>query len=530
MNGLEGFEWTMDLKDEMSRPAEIMKWALVGLEVTMREVGKSALAMGKAMGASAMAFGAEHWRQIAAGAGIAAAAIGGLVYEGVRLSLEASEMRTHMTEMFAGLGGGEEVGKEMYASIQKLRTILPESEKELGSWAAKLMGAGMVDPKSVNESIKAIASASALMGGGEQGEAAASKVSNLIAKSLESGTFKGMAKTLVGTGVSAEDLAAQLGMTPANFQAAFKKGTIEASKGIDALNDVLQRKGKGALAGAMTELPVMALKAKETLTHMFDAVDVKPITEAFRQMVAVLDTSQPSGRAMKLTITDAFTWIARVAGQTIRALTLGFLYVELGVLKLMHVFAPLILQWRVWERSGAALMVVKIALGGMALGLLSILTLVGLVLAPIVAMGAAFMYATQKVLELKQAITGTGEATSNMTKMAGPMASSLSGAGGLSLGGPTSPAHATGGVVGKPAPGEYFASVAPGETIVPRGMMPLAATQTPAQPATSGTRTIHVDVGGIRVDGAGKSAGEIVSLLESSLADIFERAAIEAGA
>jgi hypothetical protein len=31
------------------------------------------------------------------------------------------------------------------------------------------------------------------------------------------------------------------------------------------------------------------------------------------------------------------------------------------------------------------------------------------------------------------------------------------------------PAHATGGVVAKPAPGEYFASVAPGEAIVPAG-------------------------------------------------------------
>jgi hypothetical protein len=161
-------------------------------------------------------------------------------------------------------------------------------------------------------------------------------------------------------------------------------------------------------------------------------------------------------------------------------------------------------------------------------------------------MGAALMYAVQKALELKQIVTGVGEAAPNMTKIAGGNISTLGGMGGQievapvpATGGkvmqPTpggmggqievAPPNATGGKVMQPAPGEQFASVAPGESIVPRG----GAVADRAPPAQSGSRNVSVDVGGIHIEGAGKNAHEILALLESSLADLFERAALEAG-
>jgi hypothetical protein len=570
---VDGFEWILEMRDSMTGPAGTARSSLRGLESQMKsteaeirklqatqlmyrqagftqgakEAGNDIAKLRQGLsetraahsdltasaGASAEAMGVlgGAFMAAAAAAAVVAVAFASATYEGGKLALEMSELREHTTAMFTGLSGSAAGGEEMYASIQKLRKILPESEKDLSSWAAKLMGAGMVDPRSVQESIKAMSSASALMGGGEQGKAAADKVSNLIAKSLEGGKFKGMAKTLVGTGVSADDLAKQLGMTPENFQKAFKKGTIEADKGIDALNDVLQRKGAGALAGTMNELPVMMAKAKESFMHLFDGVDVKPFTAAVRQMVGILDTAQPSGRAMKLTITDAFNSIMRIGGETVRALTIGFLYLELGVLKLMHVFAPVILKFREWMHDGTLLTIMYGALILMGIALASIAVTLGLVVAPIVAMGVAFAYAVQKALELKQIVTGVGEAAPNMTKVMGPNATTLGGMGGqLEMG--TAPAHATGGRVMQPAPGEVFASVAPGESIAPKGGIAVGAGggQSAGAAPGSGSRTVMVDVGGIHIEGAGKSAHEIMGMLEDAVADLFDRAALEAGA
>lgn len=563
---MEGFEWLIDVRDGISNPARQMTQSLKSVEAEMRKLqqtqlqyknagfGQGAQEVGKDLSALRLRAGElraglrdmgeegkrveANWGGLAAlspaatfalvGAAASAAAIGvaTLAYEGGKLAIEMSELRERSTQMFTGLSGSAAGGEEMYSAIQKLRKVLPESERDLGQWAAKLMGAGMVDPRSVQESIKAMSSASALMGGGEQGKAAAEKVSNLIAKSLEGGKFKGMAKALVGTGVSADDLAKQLGMTPEAFQLAFKKGTIAADKGIDALNDVLQRKGVGALSNTMGEVAVMGRKVGEAWAHMFDAVDVKPIVASFRQMVSVLDTTLPSGRAMKMTITDAFNAIVKAGAVMVRDLTIGFLYTELAVLRLMHVLAPVILQFREWQKNGTAAAAWNLMLGTAAVILVTIGVAIGAVVLAAIRIGQAFMWAVQKVLELKQAVTGVGQAAPNMTKVMTGHASTLSGAGGaggIEIG--TAPAHASGGRVMQPASGEVFASVAPGEIIIPRG----GANGSEGAQAGGSSRSITVDVGGIHIDGAGKSAKELLALVEAQIADLFERAALEAG-
>ena len=105
------------------------------------------------------------------------------------------------------------------------------------------------------------------------------------------------------------------------------------------------------------------------------------------------------------------------------------------------------------------------------------------------------------------------------------------GAGGADWGpaAPRAPANAAGGTV-LPASGEVLASVAPGETIVPRGgFKALGGSEAPAQ-AGKGNTDVDVDVGGVHFHGVSqKTAGELISMAESALADVLERAAMEAG-
>ena len=578
---MEGFEWVLEIKDGMSRPAAEMKSALATLDRSLRsteaemrslqrlqntyrsagfkqgaaEVGKdlSRLRLGAAetraqlkalteataesgpsmMGSMAGAIGLTFGlAQVVSWAKEAYAWIGRVALAGLEMSVKASEAREHLTRMFSGLGGGLVAGEAMYAAVQKMRKIVPESEEEISRWAATLAAAGMTDPKRVEASIRAMASASALMGGGAEGGAASSKVESLTAKSLETGKFKGLGKSLVGTGLNAADLADQLGMSEANFQAAFKKGTIGAERGIAAMNAALTKKGAGALEGTMGEWPTLVAKAKEGFAHMFDGVNVEPLMEALRGLVGLLDTSKPSGQAMRATLVSVFTDVAKSAGTAVAAITRGLLYVELGVLKLMHYMAPMTLQWRAWERNGTALLAIKTILVAIAAVAGVVLVVFAAAAAPVLALARAFMSAVEAAARLKYMITGVATASGDIKipSMSGGASGGVFGASNPAAPATTvrAPANAEGGIV-QPARGEALASVAPGEAIVPRGKLAVGPGAAPS-PGGGGDTHNHFDIGGIHIDGAGKSAPEILAMLESAVADLFGRAANEAGA
>ncbi len=480
-------------------------------------------------GALGLSFGLA---EVARGAKDAYVEMAHLTLAGLELAVQANETREHLTRMFSGLGGGAAAGGAMYETIQKLRTVVPESEEEISRWAATLMAAGMTDPGRVEASIRAMASASALMGGGAMGQEASGKIETLTAKSLETGKFKGLGKSLVGTGLSAADLADQLGMSEENFQAAFKKGTISAERGIAAMNAALTKKGAGALQGTMGEWPTLVAKAKEGFAHMFDGVNVEPLMEALRGLVGLLDASKPSGQAMRATLVSVFTDVAKSAGTAVAAITRDLLYVELGVLKLMHYMAPMNLQWRAWERNGTALLAIKTIL--VAIGGLAAVVAVAFAAAayPVLEMARAFMAAVEAAARLKYMITGVGEASGDIKipSMSGGASGGVFGASNPAAPATTvrAPANAEGGIV-QPARGEALASVAPGEAIVPRGKLAVGPGAAPS-PGGGGDTHNHIDIGGIHIDGAGKSAPEILAMLESAVADLFGRAANEAGA
>ena len=581
---MEGFEWVLEIRDGMTGPARDMRSSLKSLEgelrateaemrrlqrlqETYRAAGfkQGAAAVGddlrklrlgaaetraqvKQLASSVQEAGPSMMGEMAGAMGLtlgvaelasaykaAATEAAHLAVEGLRLSVEMNELREHTTRMFAGLSGSAEGGERMYGLLQKMRKEVPESEAEIAHWASTLMAAGMTDPARVEASIRAMASASALMGGGASGAEAANKIQELTARALATGTLKGRggARALVGTGITAEELAAELGMTKANFQAAFSRGTIEAGKGIAAMNAVLAKKGAGALAGTMGEWPVLLAKAKESFAHMFDGVDVKPLLGALRDLVGLLDTSQPSGRAMQQTLRTAFTDLARVATDAVRAATIGFLYLELGVLKVLTVLGPLIVRWREWQRSGAVLTATKVALVALLVPLGLVAIQVGVVVAGLTLMAAPILVAVKAATLLGEKLGwvldkiglldtkgATADSADTWEKKYGTAARA---------GVTRAPGHAEGGIV-LPAHGEVFASVAPGEAIVPAGRLAVGHSAATGATQTGGDRHAHVNVGGIHIDGAGKSAGEIVALLESMIADLFERAAAEAGA
>jgi hypothetical protein len=84
-------------------------------------------------------------------------------------------------------------------------------------------------------------------------------------------------------------------------------------------------------------------------------------------------------------------------------------------------------------------------------------------------------------------------------------------------------------MVMQPAPGEAFASVAPGELILPRGFMSRMPDFQGGAANGNGGTVVHVDVGGIAMHGVHDMAA-MRPMLESEIADVFERVRLEVGA
>ena len=128
-------------------------------------------------------------------------------------------------------------------------------------------------------------------------------------------------------------------------------------------------------------------------------------------------------------------------------------------------------------------------------------------------------------------ILGVGPAAEKSGNQAAGFFSKLlsGGTAGTGVSGPTAvaPAHAAGGLV-KPAPGEAFASVAPGEMILPSQFAANLPELGPANSNAGGETHVHVDVGGIAVHGVTDLAS-FKRATEAEMADVFERIALEGG-
>jgi len=390
-----------------------------------------------------------------------------------------------------GAEGDEAIGGQTFDMVMRLRRELPQSQKEIANWVSTLQGAGMIDPSGLVQTVKAMSAASALMGGGAQGEAAAEKVKTIMARASEVGSFKirGGLKGFVGTGISGEDLSAALGMTKPQLDKAFTKGTIEAEKGMAAIEQILTEKGGKALEGTMREWDVIMAKGKEAVSHLFDDVDTGPFMETLRDTGDMLDKDQLQGRALNQIFKALFGETFDLGNSALVNLRVGFTWLEVYALRAINAIRPLKPMLEVFEGMGGEFL--REVNNAFAL-------LTGLI------------ERAARGLEIIQSI-GSGQ----LPTVNRPM-----------VGFERAPANASGGEVLKPAPGEYLASVAPGETILPADHSRAASPRELGGSEGGGsTLAQHNEM---HFHGV-KGAEEAKDLMVDALADALEQAALEAG-
>lgn len=337
-------------------PAEIARRSLEGLSSGLKGM-VSALAAGDAKGAiegttealaglaSALDVVVPGLGQVAAAGVKAAGALAGLVASGVETALEVTAMNAQLEATFDALGKGPDAGKRTIEMLDDVARVLPQSREELARWTREVEKMGVTDLGQVRRELLATASAQAILG--EEGPAAFQKIERKIHDAIEGHhALKIASKELTRTiGTNLAGAAAErMGLTLEQLEVKLKAGTIDAAKFGDSLEEALIAKGgKGLNALWMSKA---WSKIKESGRELFADVDITPITNAMRNLLGLFDQTQPSGQAMKTTLTDVFNGIVHAIGGAITeaevfALTLE-VYGLMGELALMPILNTIV--------------------------------------------------------------------------------------------------------------------------------------------------------------------------------------------
>ena len=493
-------------------PAEVARHALEGVEEGLRGMA-TALKGGDVAGAiegatEALAGLASALDLVVPGLGQAAAAaikMGGAVVgafveieeEGVKTALEVGETNERLGALFDVLGKGPDAGAKTIGLLNDLEHKLPQSRDQLAKWTAQFERFGVTDLGELRGQIEATASAQALMT--EGGAELYTKLAQKIRDAAEGGHKLKMGKDplrdLGQLGVHNE-VADKLGLTVKALDAQLKAGTLDAGKFGKALEDAVTDKGKGPLEAMGNELGTLKAKGLDVFRHLFDGIDTTPITDALKSILELGNQGEPSGRALKEGIGKGIQGIIGWLGEMLIEAQVVFIDLE---------------TYAVTHRAQLAMVANGFRLVG-------------------------------------EAILGTVHAVESLLEAAAappPMWLKLL-LGGLSSGaltggdsGPTAPAHAAGGLVGRPAPGEFFASVAPGEMIIPErqtrqimgggiggGTREMAmAANSNGQPAGAGVHIEHLE---LTVQAAG-GVTDATSLSVTGLSLALERLKLVSG-
>lgn len=452
----------------------------------------NAVGFGAEMSALGSEFGGFATAAVAAIAAVGVS-LADLVLKAVETAIEVTDANERLIASFEALGGAG-AGEKTLKFLNELSSELPQSRDQLAKWAKQYEAMGVTDLGELRGEIRATAAAQAIMG--DEGASAYEMLTRKVRVAIEEHKGlklpeKGLAN-LYKAGINVTDMAQRLGMSTTELGAKLKSGAIDADKFGAAMRATLEAKGARPLEDLSNDLDTLKVKGLEAFHHLFDGIDTSPISDALKQLLLIGDLGSPTGAMMADGIRSGVQLVIDYMGQM---MTEG----EIIFLKLNHLAFT--------HRRSLALI---------ADGFSQV--------------GHSILLATNMLEDLLTIAAAPPPAW--LVKLLG--ATNFAGSFG---GGGHAPAHAEGGLVSKPAPGEYFASVAPGEMILPKdnareilggGIGPrgreMVAANTNGQPA-GGVQIHHLELTIEAKDGV----TDATSLSATGLALALERMQLASG-
>lgn len=336
--------------------------------------------------------------------GLAGMAVG-IAKSGMAMALEASQAKTEMLAYFDAMGQGIVTGAQTEEMIDGLKAKIGIAKDSLVGWTKELQAMGMVDLGEIEKNLTAIASASALAG--KTGEAAFLKLTSKIqALAMTGGKLKLADKqiaALAQTGANVVDVADQMGMSAEKLREGLSKGTIDAAKFGDALQNALIKKGAGPLEKMAASLPNLKKMLSESIGDMFEDIDVGPFLAQIKSLFDIFGQAKPSGQALKTGIQGAFQKIFDMATIVVPYIKHFLLDLVILGLKAYIGLKPVIKWVNEMAQKQPVINAFWMTVKGLGSAFAMIVAPVILVIGIVTALGAAFMF----VMGMTAAVVGS---------------------------------------------------------------------------------------------------------------------------
>jgi hypothetical protein len=424
-------------------------------------------------------------KSVAATVGITAlvAAVTAAIVAFPLLALNAAAAnRALMTNLEGTTGSAKNAqafGWQIDALAQKL-PIARDKLYEMGSAMAEAWGQSRITGQGIQDSFDAVSTVTAGMS-----EKAGSALQSIIDRGKQFGRIGLGYQELRPLGLKIEDVYARIaknaGRSFDDVRLLSMQGVLDVNAFATAVKQVAHERFDPVIGKKMLDLDVIVTRFKQNLTGLFKNAHIDPLLGSLSKLVALFDENTVTGHELQAAISSIADVMNTLITAVLPSAQGGLKHLAATVLNVgadvLDGITWMILSWNKlkafdWKAVAAGLTVVMIpafisigtAAGTAAVGVGAL----ALSFAPFIAAGAAVGLLVDQIIKLKRETAGmsVGDILKGGIGPSSGAGVTSWGAGALPV---TAPGHAEGGMVAKPAPGEFFASVAPGEHIVPDG-------------------------------------------------------------
>ena len=470
--------------------------------------------------------------------------LGSLMMSAIETTQSMDRLRNTM-QALTGDGSGTT------AMISKLVGELPQAKSQINEWATALAASGMKG-KELETSIRAVASAQALMG-----DAGAGAAQNLLTKFNEMADAGGkiainsrVLKQLGAAGVSAKMLADELGVSPGKLD----KMKVSAEEMERAFNGALIKNGKDSLVALGMTWESISGKLSAGFQSLFADPAIAKGVHEFMQAVKQLFSSFFAGTpAMK----GAGSIVTSILVPAFKAATAVVKATHVAISTLVNWFLKAAIAFNRFRQTAVGAAVIKgvliaivatavvvgavIGAAALAFGMLAAAMLavpaamafvVGALFAGVAALAALASYAWDAASSMVQGLVngisaGTGAVVAAMRNLAMSGLNALKSTLGISS--PSKVMMQMGSFTGQGMV-QGLKGQAPNVAAAGQQMAGSAAGGAASGGGKGGGKGLSITLaaGAIQINGAG-SSGEALTLTESAIALLFERLALQRG-
>lgn len=294
-------------------------------------------------------------------AGGLAGVTAGLVQEGAKLAIEATQARTQMEATFGALAEGSMTGKQAVDMLGEMSNKLGVAKSDLAPFAKQAMQMGITTKEALEKVTTAAISAQAAVGdpsGADAFMAMTKKLQNAaehqgVVMKIPAKGLGSLGEMGLGTAKDYEDMAKRMGMSTTDLTAKLKAGLTgeDAKKFSEVLQDAMIKKGKGALDQLGLTTENLSKMFHQNIEEMFEIPAAKTFMKQVKDLLSLFSESTVAGKVMKASVGLFFQHVFEIATKLVPFVKFFFVMLLVYGLQAYQAIAPFIDKFEAWLKS-----------------------------------------------------------------------------------------------------------------------------------------------------------------------------------